>query len=101
MSAAKLEMPALFEIIYQNDIWICNTGALSHSTNSKIGAGNIRYSGSASIGHSEQAVKAENTINLAEQFVSRDGSLGINTKLSDCNYNGKFNLKLLSLTRLL
>ena len=38
---------------------------------------------------------------LVGQFVSRDGSLGIKAKLSNCNYNGKFNLNLLSLTRML
>ena len=69
--------------------------------NSKIGAENARNLGSASLGHSRQSVKAENIIDLARQFVSRDGSLGIKTKLSDCNYNGKFNLNSLSLTTLL
>ena len=52
VSAAKLEMPGLFEIIYQNDIWICNTGTSSHSTNSKIGMENMRDPGSTSLGHS-------------------------------------------------
>ena len=65
MSAAKLEMPASFEIIYQNDIWICDTGASSHLTNSKIGANNVRDSGSVSFRHSIQLVKAEMTIDLA------------------------------------
>ena len=32
VSAIKLEIPALFEMVYQNDIWICDTGASSYST---------------------------------------------------------------------
>ena len=96
MSAAKLEMPALFDIIYQNNIWICGAGALIHSINSKIGAENIRVrdSGSPSLGHSGQAVKAEKTINLVGQFVSRDESLGIKAKLSNYNYKFRLNFPL-------
>ena len=51
VSAAKLDMPTTFEILYEDDVWICDTGASSHSTNNKLGARNEKNSGSASVGH--------------------------------------------------
>ena len=83
VSAAKLDMPALFEILYQNHIWICDTGARSHSTPYRLGARNIRDSGSASLGHTGEAVKATNTIDIPGQFVARDGGLGMEATLAD------------------
>ena len=72
VSATKLEIPASFEILYQNDIWICDTGASSHSTPYRLGARNERASGSASLGHAGEAVKATSTIDLPGQFVAKD-----------------------------
>ena len=40
-SAAKIEMPTSFNILYEGDIWICYIGASSHSTNDATGAKNI------------------------------------------------------------
>ena len=51
VSAAKLEMPASFEVLSQNDIWICDTGASSHSTFCRLSARNERDYGSTSLGH--------------------------------------------------
>ena len=77
VSATKLDMPASFEILYQNDIWICDTGATSHLTPYRLGARNVRDSGSASLGHAGEAVKATSTIDLPGQFVAKDGGLGM------------------------
>ena len=52
ISAGKLEIPTAFEVLYHNNIWICDTVASSHSTNIRLGAQNERDSGSASLGHS-------------------------------------------------
>ena len=62
VSAAKLYVPMSFEMLYDRDMWISDTGASSHSTNNKTGATNERKFGSASLGHAGKAVKATSTI---------------------------------------
>ena len=62
VSAAKLEIPTAFEVLYQRNTWICNTGASGHSANSRLGAYNKRDSGSASIGHAGEALEKTVTI---------------------------------------
>ena len=51
VSAQQLMVPTSFKMLSQPDIWICDTGASSHSTNDKSGAVNERNNGSASLGH--------------------------------------------------
>jgi hypothetical protein len=77
MSAAKLDVPMCFEMLYESDIWIDDSGTSSHSTNYKTGAVNERQFGSASLGHTGEAVKATSTIDVLGQFVTRDGTLGL------------------------
>ena len=47
--AAEMELPATFELLYESDIWVCNTGASSHSTNNDVGATNVQNSGKPSL----------------------------------------------------
>ena len=101
MAATKLDMPKSFEMLYQTDIWICDTGASSHSTNNKIGAENERRSGSASLGHAGEAIEATLTIDLPGQFMAIDGSSGLQASLTEVNFNARHNFNLISLTRLL
>jgi len=96
-----LVMPVSFELLKQEDIWICDTGASTHSTYNKGGATNERQTGSASLGHAGTAVKAESTIDIPGRFVTRDGSYGIKATLQGVSYNRQHNFNLLSLTRLL
>ena len=70
MSAAKLEVPMRFEMLYESDIWIGDSGASSHSTNIKTGAVNKRQFGSASLGHMGEAVEATSTIDVSGQLVT-------------------------------
>ena len=70
MSAAKLNIPMRFEMLYESDIWIGDSGASSHSTNNKTGTVNERHFGSASLGHTREAVKATSTIDVFGQFVT-------------------------------
>ena len=81
--AAGLEMTVLFELLGQEDIWICNTGASSNVTRSKKGAQNIRQHGSASMGHTGKAMEAALTIDIPGQFVSCDGTKGARAVLSN------------------
>ena len=94
-------MPTTFEILYEDDVWICDTGASSHSTNNKSGARNEKTSGSASLGHTGEAVKATSTIDLPGQFMAKDGGSGMKATLTEVNYNKTLNFNLMSLTRLL
>ena len=97
----KMEMPSSFELLYSNDIWICDTGASSHLIKSNVGAMDVTANGSQSLGHSGKAVEATNTMELPGQFIGKDGSSGMKATLTDVNYNPKYNFNLLSLTRLL
>ena len=100
-STIKMEMPMTFDLLYSDDIWICDSGASSHSAKNKRGAKNIKESGSQSLGHTGKAVEALNTMDLAGQFVDKDGSSGMKGTLTDVNYNDRYNFNLISLTRLL
>ena len=100
-SNVKMEMSTSFELLYSDDIWICDTGASSHSSKSNSGAKNVRSNGSQSLGHSGKAVEAISTMNLPGQFIGKDGSSGMKATLTDVNYNPKYNFNLMSLTRLL
>ena len=68
----KMEMPMTFELLYSDDIWICDSGASSHSGKNKRGAKNIKNSGSQSLGHTGKAVEALNTMDIAGQFYGKD-----------------------------
>ena len=100
-SIVKMEMPTSFELLYSDDIWICDTGASSHSSKSNNGAKNVKANGSQSLGHSGKAVEALNTIHLPGQFVGKDESLGLKAISTEVNYNNKYNFSLMSLMRLL
>ena len=94
-------MSAPLEILYQSDIWICDTGASSHSTNNRSGAKTERDSGNTSLGHAGHSVEVTSTIDLSDQFLARDGSFGMEVVLTDVNYNDSHNFNLMGLTRLL
>ncbi len=55
-SVAKMEMPSSFELLYSEDIWICDTGASSHSSKSNCEAMNIKSNDSQSLRHFGKAV---------------------------------------------
>ena len=50
VSATQLTIHTSFEVLQHIDIWICDTGASSHSTNSSSGAQTVKDTGSASLG---------------------------------------------------
>ena len=101
VSAAQLTIPTSFAVLQQTDIWICDTGASSHSTNNSSGGQNVKDTGSVSLGHAGEALKATKTIDLPGQYVTKDGTLGLKATLTDVNFNETHNFNLMSLTRLL
>ena len=60
----KMDVSLTFKLLYLDDIWICDSGALSHSSKSKRGAKNMKESSDQSLGHTV----ADNT-NIAIQLV--------------------------------
>ena len=101
VSVPQLVIPTTFEMLSQPDVWICDTGASSHSTNDNSGARNEKDTGSASLGHAGQALKATMTIDLLGQYVTKDGTWGMKATLTEVNFNASHNFNLMSLTRLL
>ncbi len=97
MSVTKLDKPMHFEMLYESDIWISDSGTSSHSTNNKTDAVNERQVGSVSLGHTREAVKATTTIDVSGQFVAQDGTLGLKATLTDVKYNEKLNFNLIKL----
>ena len=61
----------------------------------------MKDTGSASLGHAGEALKAAKTIILPGQYVTKDGTLGLKATLTDINFNETHNSNLMSLTRLL
>ena len=88
-SNVKMEMSTSFELLYSDDIWICDTGASSHLSKSNSVAKNVKQNGSQSLGHSGKAVEAISTMNLPGQFIGKDGSSGMKATLTDVKYNPK------------
>ena len=64
MTAANLNMATSFEILHEDDVWICDTGASSHSTKSLKGAINVRKEGAVSLGFAGKPVQATSTIDV-------------------------------------
>ncbi len=90
-SMIKMEMPMTFKLLHLDNIWICDPGALSHSSKSKRGAKNVKSLGSQSLGHNGKAVEALNTVDFVGQFIGKDGSAGMKATLTDVNYNNRYN----------
>ena len=71
------EVPASMDVLRDANIWICDSGASNHSTNSDAGARNKRETTSASLGHVGQAVKATSSIDVPGYFLGKDGKPGL------------------------
>ena len=71
------EVPASMDVLRDANIWICDSGASNHSTNSDVGARNKRDTTSASLGHVGQAVKATSSIDVPGYFLGKDGKPGL------------------------
>ena len=52
LALGKMEIPATMDILKEEDVWICDTGASNHSTSSDAGARNRKDINSSSVGHS-------------------------------------------------
>ena len=89
------------DILREADIWICNSGASGHSSNSDAGARNKRETTSTSLGHVGQAVKATSSFDVPGCFLGKDGKPGLRACLTDVSYNNRLNFNLVSLTRML
>ncbi len=70
-------MPVSIDILKEDDIWICDSGASCHSTHNKIGAENERIGGVANVGVTGDAIPCSSTIDLSGRFWSRDGKAGM------------------------
>ena len=70
VSAGKLEIPMCFEMLYDGNIWIGDSGISSHSTNNKTSAVNEQLFGSASLGHNLKAMNATCNIDMSGRFVT-------------------------------
>jgi hypothetical protein len=84
-----------FDVLFEENVFICYSGASNHSSKSKAGARNERPANSSSLGHAGEAGEAECTIDFPGQFVAKDGFM------TDVSVNKEYNFNLLSLTRLL
>lgn len=94
-------MPSQFEILYEPDIWIADTGATNHATRFNNGAINIREGGIGSVGQTGNAVDIEQTFDLPGQWVDRYGTLGLLALMKEVSYSRRMNFNLFSLGRML
>ena len=101
MALGSMTVPASIDILQEDDVWICDTGASSHSSKSKKGARSVKDTNSTSVGHAGPAVKATSTIEVPGRFLEKDGSPGMKAVLTEVSYNKGLNFNLFSLTRML
>ena len=71
ISMTNLETPMTFELLYLDDIWICDSGASSNSMNNERGAKNIKSFGSQSLGHTGKAVGALKPWTLPDNLLAK------------------------------
>eukprot|EP00985_Skeletonema_marinoi_P020006 scaffold11691_cov76-Skeletonema_marinoi.AAC.1 len=98
--AAKTDRDATFDMLYDAETFIGDSGASSHSTFSKDGAVEENQCETASIGHSGKAIRAESSLKLRGTFVDKRGRDGVTAILEDVKYSRDYNFNLLSLTKL-
>ena len=101
VATSKVDVPMTMGILSEDDIWICDSGASSHSTKSEKGARNKKGTFSTSVGHTGPAIKATSSIDVPGRFLEKDGSSGIRACLTDVSFNEGLNFNLLSLSRML
>ena len=89
------------DILRKEDIWICDTGASNHSTNSDACARDRRETNSSSVGHVGPVVKATSSIGIPGWFLGKDGSPGVKACLKDVSFNKGLNFNLMSMSRML
>ena len=77
VAMSKLDVPMTMDILSEDDIWICDSGASSHSTKSEKGARNKKDTSSTSVGHAGPAIKATSSIDVPGRFLAKDGSPGM------------------------
>ena len=98
---SKVDVPMTMDILSEDDIWICDSGASSHSTKSEVGARNKKDTLSTSVGHTGPAIKATSSIDVPGRFLEKDGSPGMRACLTDVSFNEGLNFNLMSLSRML
>ena len=92
---------SLRELKDNAEIWICDTGATTHSSFSNMGATNEIPSRSTSVGHHGEAVEAVSVMDLPGHFVTKDGELGLSGRLGEVTFNPGLNFNLFSATRMM
>ena len=98
---SKVDVPMTMDILSEDDIWICDSGASSHSTKSEKGARNKKDTSSTSVGHAGPAIKATSSIDVPGRFLAKDGSPGMRACLTDVSFNEGLNFNLMSLSKML
>ena len=83
VALSKMDVPTTMDILSENDIWICDSGASSHSTKLEVGARNKKESSSTSVGHTGPAIKATSSIDVPGRFLEKDGSPGMRACITD------------------
>ena len=96
MALSTIMVPESIDILQEDDVWICDTGASSHSSKSDKGVRSVKESNSTSVGHAGSVVKATSTIEVPGRFLEKDGSLDMKAVLTEVSYNKGLNFNLFS-----
>ena len=97
----KLAIPANFELLHDHEIWIADTGASNHSTNSKTGCTNEKATKSTSLGATGEAFPVESEVDIPSTVSDRYGNALSRVKMTEVGYNPKGNFNLFSVSRCL
>ena len=99
VTALQAEKGNTLDILCDENVWICDTGASMHVTwNSKC-ARNVHEEGTMSLQHTGGTVEATAIIDILDDFSSKDGVGGLRDVLRDCSFRKEHNFNLLSMSR--
>ena len=90
----KLAIPASFEVLRDHEIWIADTGAYNHGTNSKTGYTNKKATESTLVGATGEAFLVDSEVDIPSTVCDRYGNELSKVKITEVGYNpqGNFNL---------
>jgi hypothetical protein len=96
----KTTLQPTMEALVDKDMWIADTGATSHVTNSKVGGKNHRKTTVKMRGFVWESINPDLEMDIPVTYTCGSGK-EIKAELKDMQVNEKFNFNLFSVTRML
>ncbi len=84
--ALQAEQGNTINILHDENVWICDTGASTHVTCSSKCTRNVHKEETLSLGHTGGAVEATAIVDIPGVFTSKGDVAGLKAVLRDCSF---------------